>query len=579
MLRSLLPLLTACAVPAVPGPTRDVPDTGAVEHSGAPQDSAAEEAPLERVGGSLVRFDPPSGLVDAPFTLTLSTDAAGAGILYTLDGSDPLVSETAQPYAAPLTVERTTALRAALELDGAPVGPVSTGSWIFLDQVAEQAAPAGWPETWFEDYGEGPYEAHYGMEEDVVAPDPAALLLALEALPVLSLVLAPDALWGPAGIYDHAWEEGEDWERPVHVELLNSARPWAADAGLRAYGGASRTPSGTPKKTFRLIFRSEYGPAELEAALWGEEVEEINGFILRSGYNNTWVHWDPDQRARGQQLHDPYARATQRELGWAAPRGLFVHLFLNGVYWGVHDLTERPDARFFAAAYGAAEGSEDPEGWDALNSGEAIDGDTAAWEEALALARAADGSDESLARLEAVVDADALIDYMLLNFWAGNVDWPYHNWYAGRAREGGRWRFVSWDAEHTLERADDDVTGVSDAGTPAELWSALLRHPDFLARVRARAAALLDAGGALGAEAAVARYEALAEQLRPGMLAESARWGSYRRDVYCYAYPPCPLYTMDDWEAEHERLTGSLLPGRVETVQAQLAARGWWSAP
>lgn len=572
---------TACTSPGsvalTPGESANVETALSDTSPGETATPQEDELPVEQVGSSLIRLDPAPGLLYASTELSLRTDAEGE-IHYTLDGSDPRSSPNAILYTAPLPLDQSTILRAVLVMNGEATGPVSTGTWIFPEQVGDQQAPEGWPAVWFEDYGEGPYEALYTMEEDVVSEDPAALVAALEALPTLALVVDPEDLWGARGIYDHAWEEGAEWERPVHLALMNAPDEWEADAGLRAYGGASRAPSGTPKKTFRVVFRSDYGPGELDEVVYGEEEDAINSVILRAGYNHTWTHWDPEQRSRSQYLRDRLARETQIAMGWAASRGRAVHLYLNGVYWGVYDVAERADAHFFAHAYGATDGSEDPADWDALNSGEAIDGDTAAWEATLALARAADGSDESLAALEAQIDVDALIDYMLLNFWAGNVDWPYHNWYAGRLREGGRWRFVSWDAEHILEDLEDDVTGVSDANTPAALWSALLRHPAFVERVVARADALLGEGGLLSEEQTVARLTALGEELRPGLMAESARWGSYRRDVVCYASPPCPLYTLDDWDAEHARLSDTLVPARTETVRDQLAARGWATA-
>lgn len=580
----MLALLLACS-PTVVDPGKGAPpqDTGAAETAApletAQPDSALPNAEVEQLGSSTLRFDPEPGLMDAAFTLAMESDLTGASVVYTLDGTDPRSSATAQPYAGPLDVEGTTVVRAALLLDGATIGAVQTGSWIFPDQVADQQAPDSWPATWFEDYGSGPYQALYTLCSDVTEPDPEALVEALRALPVMSLVLDPSALWGPSGIYDHAWEEGTDWERAVHIELLNSDETWAADAGLRTYGGASRNPTGSPKKSFRVVFRSEYGPSEMDVALYGEDPEPLNSFILRAGYNHTWVHWDPEQRSRAQYLRDRNARETQRALGWAASRGVYVHLYLDGVYWGIYDLTERPDAHFFAANYGEQDGDTDAEDWDVLNSGDPVDGDEAAWDATLALARADTGDDASLAALEEQVDSDALIDYMLMNFYLGNTDWPYHNWYVGRARSGGRWRVASWDAEHTLEDLGDNVTGVSDTGTPAELWAAFLRHPSFVARVLARADEILGDGGPLSSDESLARMTAISDVVRAAVLAESARWGNYRRDVYCYSSGPCPLYTVDDWDTEHERLIDSVVPDRTGITRVQLAAHGWATSP
>lgn len=582
-MRLPLLLLAACqasppAAELSPPPGEDAPvggDTGLLGDTARPEE-AIPDAEEEALGTPLLRFDPEPGLMEGAFSLKIYSAVKSGRIRFTRDGTDPRSSASAEDYSTALSIDATTVLRAALLEDGESLGPVATGTWIFPAQVADQQAPEGWPETWFDDYGGLVFQAHYGLEEEVVDADPAAFEAALRALPALCLVVDPADLWGDQGLYDHAWEEGEAWERPVHVSLLNAEQPWEADAGLRMYGGASRYPTGTPKKTFRVVFRSEYGPSSLEATLFGDQADEVNSFILRAGYNHSWTHWDPGQRSRSQYLRDRFARQSQRATGWAASRGRAVQLFLDGMYWGVYDLTERADAHFFAAAYGEQDGSTDPEGWDVLNSGEAIDGDLEAWSAALALARADDGSDAALAALEEVVDSDALIDYMLMNFWVGNVDWPYHNWYAGRAREGGRWRFVSWDAEHILEDLSDDVTGVSDTGTPAEFWRAFVRHGAFVARVGDRAAVLFGEGGAFSASEASARMEALVEEVRPGLLAESARWGSYRRDVYCYASPPCTLYTVDgDWQVEHDRLASEILPARGGMLRSQLTARGW----
>ena len=53
---------------------------------------------------------------------------------------------------------------------------------------------------------------------------------------------------------------------------------------------------------------------------------------------------------------------------------LFVHLYLNGVYWGQYQLMERPNAAFMASNFGG-----DPSDYDALNAGSPIDGDDGAW--------------------------------------------------------------------------------------------------------------------------------------------------------------------------------------------------------
>ena len=91
-------------------------------------------------------------------------------------------------------------------------------------------------------------------------------------------------------------------------------------------------------------------------------------------------------------------------MGQPSPHGTFVHLYLNGVYWGLFNLVERPNAPFASAYMG---GNKDD--WDILNSSEVIDGSKEAWNAAQDLSRAGLSTPESLEALEDWVDVDNLI--------------------------------------------------------------------------------------------------------------------------------------------------------------------------
>ena len=55
------------------------------------------------------------------------------------------------------------------------------------------------------------------------------------------------------------------------------------------------------------------------------------------------------------------------------------------------------------------------------------------------------------------------------------------------------------------------------------------------------------------------------------IVAESARWGDYRRDVHRFQDPPFELYTRDKhWRAEQSRLLNNYFPRRTTTVLNQL---------
>ena len=75
-----------------------------------------------------------------------------------------------------------------------------------------------------------------------------------------------------SGIYANAYQQGEDWERPASVELINpdGSQGFQIDAGLRIRGGYSRSGD-NPKHAFRLFFRGEYGASSLDFPLFGAE--------------------------------------------------------------------------------------------------------------------------------------------------------------------------------------------------------------------------------------------------------------------------------------------------------------------
>ena len=76
-------------------------------------------------------------------------------------------------------------------------------------------------------------------------------------------------------------------------------------------------------------------------------------------------------------------------------------------------------------------------------------------------------------------------------------------------------------------------------------------------------------------EPAAARYAALARSVEKAIVAESARWGDYRRDAHPYREGPYELYTRDDhWAPEVRRLLETYFPKRATEVLRQFREAG-----
>lgn len=419
--------------------------------------------------------------------------------------------------------------------------------------------------------------AWYGLQLGPGAPAAASNVLAkaLSALPHVRIELPSDALFGATnGLYIHPTETGDAWER--RARLFFDGGPgglvFGADAGLRIQGGWNRMPQESPKHSFRVVFRSRYGTARLRQRVFGRGTASIDQLVLRAGNNHSWLHWDAAERRTADYLRDPWMRATHAAMGHPAARSRPVHLFLNGLYWGMYDLCERPDAHFAAQAWG---GKDDD--YDSRNADKVLSGDSKAWDEMMSLVNAGVTTDAQYEAVARVLDVPAFIDFMLVNLYGANADWDRaSNWYAARRRgPAGRWRFIVWDGERTLEGAMDDRLDADDDQSPTRLFQRLRGSARFREEMGRRVALHLGPGGVLDPAQAGERYRALADVLRPAMHAEAARWGTYRRDIHPYKVGPFEAYTVTGhWEPEVRRLLGTYFPARTQAFLGQLRRAG-----
>ena len=148
-------------------------------------------------------------------------------------------------------------------------------------------------------------------------------------------------------------------------------------------------------------------------------------------------------------------------MGLPYTRSRYYHLYLNGQYWGVYQTQERADqwhGEFYIRG--------DKDDYDVLKDDggriEFSEGNNKAWRllqaEANRLARLVDDNErDSLymklqgmnpdgkpnSEFPVLLDADNLIQYMLIIFWAASVDGPVlgdgsasNNWIGLRDREG-----------------------------------------------------------------------------------------------------------------------------------------------
>ncbi len=551
-------------------------EEGAAVYFAAPTPGAANDAATTWAGVTgEVAFSVPRGFHTKPFTVELSIAAPGAAVRYTTDGSEPGPEQGAL-YAGPLAITNTTTLRAAAVRPGYLTGPTVTHTYLFPEDVAGQPAdPPGFPQTWgvYTDWLSGyivgdPVPADYGMDPRVLDNPAYAGQLdgALAALPTLALSTAVENL----DIYTRSMLRGPESERPVSVEYFDPADPGAGfqlNAGLRIHGNGGRRED-MPKRSLRLSFRQRYGAAKLAYPLLsGAPDAEYNELVLRAGTHEGYAGLiDMGDHRLDTYTRDEYGRATQAALSGTGAPGRFVHLYLNGLYWGIYNVVERMDRDFMAARYGGAPGE-----WFVAGDDGPVAGDPSRFDTLRRLADEGGLADPAkYATMLEFIDPVQFSDYILTEWYVGNTDWAASNWYAAVHNPAGRVLFFVWDVEKSLEGQGAVVQFGMDfepdthyPNVTKPIFTALMENEEYRLLFADRLLAHISAGGALSDEAAIARWREINAPLAPAVLAESARWGDARN-----AEPVTPA----DWQAGVEAVVEQLQGNGVRLLKQARAA-------
>ena len=446
-------------------------------------------------------FSVERGLQDAAFELNIDGDDVQVAL-----GSNG----TFAPYTGPLSIEGNTVVRA---YEGGSPDDVALHSYLFVDEVLPTLDPT------------------------IVANDEDILRRTLTELPTITLTVFGNLT---------------QTETMTSVEWLDpDGERLQVYAGIRRVGGHSLNYE---KNNLRLNFRNVYGAGRWDADLYEgfesglEPATRHDSLVLRGGSHDSVFYLGE----RGQYLRNRWMDETQLAMGHVMPHGRYAHVYLDLDYIGLYQVRERFSSGFLSEMLG---GEEDD--YEAVNSGRIVDGTGTGW------ARVIETRGDYEAQRE-VVDVENLVDYMLLNFYAGNDwDWtPEHNWMAAGSVGDGGWTFHSSDSDICLWYAPD--INILDQPGPSWLFSELVAegHPDFMVLLADRIHVLLEGDGPLTPRAAADRYMALSTQIEDAVVAESARWGAgWWTDAYWYTER---TYLLETW-----------FMARTDILVGQLRDRGW----
>lgn len=479
-------------------------------------------------------FSKMGGIYSAPFDLELTTDIAGAVIMYTLDGSEPspdnvdgktyvykdsyrehfidrqgeLLEGTYQShlYQSPLhiqdrteeenkisliattyhkkpsyfpnyQVDKATIVRARSFKDGTPVSDVITNTY-FIGKSFESNEVSiislGANDTSMFEYYNGIMIPGIDYENWRT-----------------KWPLDPPRNFKSDANYKR---KGRENERPMSFELFNpmqNNKELTQDIGFRVHGAFSRIKQ---QKSLRLYARNDYGTSKFKYDFFSEDdkksykrltLKMLNPFTIANSIFLAMVnHLDLD------------ALSEKRSI-----------VYLNGEYYGMYDLSERVDKHFFERKYGA-----ETDAIDFLENNRMIkEGGNGDYMRMIDFASKNNLSNQnSYQRVEEQMDIENYIDYQVSEIFSGNTDWPVNNvlyWRYnkekpedGHAKLDGKWRWILYDLDYAFGTNDDndctlntlEMAAKSSGGWSTLLLSRLLMNEGFKLKFINRFADLLN---------------------------------------------------------------------------------------
>lgn len=272
-------------------------------------------------------------------------------------------------------------------------------------------------------------------------------------------------------------QRGRKWEREGHLDFFvdNKRLVYSDNIGFRISGQKSRT---YPQKSLRLYFRKEYGENKLTWPIFQErEYCDFKRLTLRSGFTY-W--WGRNSLFQDDFIHKVAARYNfDVECQMSSP----AILFINGEYWGIHNMRERQDEDYVHALYPDIEEDNVDIMNGNLSADEGSSEDFVQFVEFVENNSLEDSLNYEYAKEK--IDVSSYIDYYILETYFGNVDWPMNNIRFWRSSEKSEsWRCLLYDLDASMNKSSGDPFKHVDesSGIQAFIFRAFNENNEFRKR-------------------------------------------------------------------------------------------------
>ena len=344
------------------------------------------------------------------------------------------------------------------------------------------------------------------------------------------------------------YEEGREWERPMNIEFYELENTGInQQAGLRTHGGNGRR---FQQKSLKIYAREEYGKKRFKHKFFENIPQNSFKHLVLKPFAASW-------NQSGVNDHICNQIASQLDVESLASRP--VALYLNGEYWGIYYIHEKPDERYLEDHFDVdIDYVNIIKGWNPL-----LDyGSVKSFRLLFRWVQQADLTNpEDYAYFRSQIDVDNFIDYQIFELFAENTDWPANNMRCWQEVDG-KWRWIFFDGDACLQwmtfYAFDNALDEGYAVWPSN-WRAtlffrkLMENEDFKMRFNERFHELLNT--AFSYEVTKPIFDDIKETINNEVPCQSERFG----------FPT----NMDAWDEDMRRVDW-FLRHRCEKIQEPL---------
>ncbi len=470
--------------------------TKAPETTTTTTSAPATEAPAPE-GEGIITFSKESGIYGSAFELSISADASGQ-IYYTLDGSDPTISDTAVLYSGAISitdrkndknvvsavdpvlfagsynkvnskrngftceikapsdkdVDKCTVVRAAVKKADGTFGTDSAATY-FIGTAEEHIE--GLKKS-CEAAGQDLAVISISIDYDDLFDSTKGIYVKGDVFEqALKEYLKGNKLWDAetARSLDANYKQkGRDWEREIALSMFEFSADGTAtevinqNCGIRIQGNYSRSDI---QKGFRLYARKDYSDNNFKYAVFGEDylndsgevMDKFKTLVLRAGGNCAFLA----------KFNDTYWQSLVQDMDIETKKSRPCVVYINGEYWGAYVLEEDYTDDYMEDLHGVNKDDVviykgDAEALEIgykLDEGEIPEGEEEDYyfKELKNFFKTHKDlkSDADYKEFIKLVDPDSVRDYFAVECWINNKwDWPGKNW--------SMWKTINTDSNN-----------------------------------------------------------------------------------------------------------------------------------